>query len=154
MRMIGLLKESVFSGTIASIAMMPFGLFFRFVGLRIGHYGPKFAGLLFAEPNTFVLVVQHFLIGWLSTLPLLLILIGYRVVTPIAMGAAYGAGYYVVVNSLVLPLYFGDPLPWQLGLSYIFPSLLIHVIFGVSIAISAKKFVKLKQKIGLSTPSV
>lgn len=46
----------------------------------------------------------------------------------------YGALYYVAVNSLALPLYFGDPLPWILGWAVVLPSLLVHVVFGVSVA--------------------
>ena len=45
-------------------------------------------------------------------------------------GAAYGAAYYVAINSLALPIYFNDPLPWQLGASTVLPSLIGHVIFG------------------------
>jgi hypothetical protein len=39
----------------------------------------------------------------------------------------------VVVNSLALPLYFGDELPWQQGIATIIPSLVIHIIFGACV---------------------
>ena len=47
--------------------------------------------------------------------------------------AAYGDAYYVAVNSLALPLYFDDRTRWQLGWSTIYPSLIAHTAFGLSI---------------------
>ena len=38
-----LMIEALRSGTVASVVMMPFGLFFKWLGLRVGHYGPKLA---------------------------------------------------------------------------------------------------------------
>jgi len=52
----------------------------------------------------------------------------------ITMGIAYGAAYYVAINSLALPLYFGDELPWNLGAAVITPSLVVHVAFGLATA--------------------
>ena len=137
------LKESVRSGTIAAIAMMPVGLLFRLLGLRVGYYGQKLGEVLFGSPSQVVLIAQHFVIGWLSTAPLLLILVftGTRVSATI-VGALYGIAYYVLVNSIALPLWFGDPMPWQLGFNFIYPSLTIHIIFGASIGFTARKFVK------------
>jgi hypothetical protein len=56
-------KESVRSGTIASLAMMAFGFLFQFLDLRVGHYGPKLASLLFGHPAPLVLLLQHLVIG-------------------------------------------------------------------------------------------
>lgn len=141
MRHPGLLRESIRSGTIASLAMVPFGLLFKFLDLRIGHYGPKLAALLFNEPGLALLFVQHLVVGWVSAFPLLLLLMRLGGRAPaMALGAAYGAGYYVVVNSFALPLAFADPTPWQSGFSVVYPSLLVHVVFGMSIAFTARKF--------------
>lgn len=144
MRLTPLLTESVRSGTIASLAMMPFGFLFQFLGLRVGHYGPKFAALLFGEPSRLVLFVQHLVIGWVSALPLLVILLRlrlHRTMSATAMGAAYGFFYYVLVNSWALPLLFGDPTPWQLGFAVIYPSLVVHLVFGACIGLTARRFV-------------
>lgn len=146
MRYTPLLIESIRSGTIASLVMMPFGFLFQHFGQRVGHYGPKLAALLFEEPSTFILFVQHLLIGWVSALPLLLILLRlHRVQAPVAIGAAYGLAYYVAINSLALPLYFGDLTPWQLGFSFIYPSVVVHLVFGASIGYTANKFVAREQ---------
>lgn len=136
-----LLMETLRSGTIASVVIMPLGLLFRALDLRIGDYGPKFAGLFIENPQTWHLLVQHFIIGWLTTLPLLLIL---QVMGPsrwwLVAGAVYGAVFYVLVNSLALPLYFADPTPWQLGWLTVLPSLIAHIAFGVAIAVTARRF--------------
>jgi len=142
MHYLPLLRESIRSGTIASLVMMPVGFMFQYFGLRVGHYGPNLAALLFTQPPTFILFVQHLLIGWVSALPLLLILLRlHRLQTPVAIGAAYGLAYYVAINSLALPLFFGDLTPWQLGFSFIYPSVVVHLVFGASIGYTASKFV-------------
>lgn len=137
-----LLIESVRSGTIASLAIVPLSPLFKAAGLRIGHYGPKFAGLFVNDPQPWLLFVQHIVIGWVSALPLLLILVatGARQ-RPVQAGALYGAAYYVAINSLALPVYFNDPLPWQLGAATVLPSLIGHVIFGAVIGWSSRRFV-------------
>jgi uncharacterized membrane protein YagU involved in acid resistance len=135
-----LLIETLKSGTIASLAMLPFGLAFKAAGLRVGHYGPKFASLFVDDPTPMFLFAQHIVLGWASALPLLLLLTRVAVrASPIAIGAAYGVAYYVVVNSLALPLYFSDPTPWQLGLAYVLPSLVVHVVFGTCIAYVSRR---------------
>ena len=51
MKIKALLVESFRSGTIASVAIVPLSPLFKAAGLRIGHYGPKFAGLYVSDPN-------------------------------------------------------------------------------------------------------
>ena len=137
-----LLIESLRSGTIASLVIMPLGWLFRAMGLRIGYYGPKFAAQFIDNPQPWQLFVQHLLIGCISALPLLLILVRTSVPSwSLFAGAVYGAAYYVLVNSLALPLYFGDPTPWQLGWATIYPSLIGHMVFGASIGLTARRFV-------------
>jgi hypothetical protein len=46
----------------------------------------------------------------------------------VALGALYGAAFYVVMNSLALPLLFGDRTPWQLGFATVYPRLVIHLV--------------------------
>ncbi len=134
-------REALRSGTIASLVMMPVGFVFQAMGLRVGHYGPKFAQLWVDHPTPLLLFAQHVVLGWVSALPLLwwLVFIAGKS-RPVLSGALYGSAYYVVVNSLALPLYFGDPLPWQLGLPTVIPSLLVHIIYGSSIGWTARRF--------------
>lgn len=126
--------ESIKTGTVAALAMMPFGAAFRAAGLRVGHYGPKFASLFVTDPGPVFLFVQHIVLGWISALPLVAwLLLRPPRVPPVVLGALYGAAYYVVVNSVALPVYFGDRLPWVLGVGTVLPSLVIHVVFGAVI---------------------
>jgi uncharacterized membrane protein YagU involved in acid resistance len=55
-------------------------------------------------------------------------------------GALYGVLFYVVVNSLALPIYFGDSTPGQLGWTTIYPSLIGHIAFGLAIALASRRF--------------
>ena len=120
--------------------IVPLSPLFKAFDLRIGHYGPKFAALFVDDPQPWMLFLQHLLIGWLSALPLLVILAGTRAGrSPVLAGAAYGAAYYVVVNSLALPLYFADALPWQLGMATVLPSLFGHVVFGSAIGVTSRR---------------
>jgi uncharacterized membrane protein YagU involved in acid resistance len=142
MKFKALLIESIRSGTIAALVIVPLSPLFKAMGLRIGHYGPKFAALFFNDPQPWLLFVQHLVVGWLSALPLLVLLLRTHAGTrPILGGALYGAAYYVAVNSLALPLYFEDPLPWQLGAATVLPSLIGHIIYGASIGLTSRRFV-------------
>jgi len=156
---ITLLKEAVRSGTIASIVMMPFGFLFKALDLRVGHYGPKLGEFLFGlrpEPwMQVLLLVEHLVIGWLSAVPLLLF---WRWTSPrspsLADGLIYGALYYLAINALALPAIFGDAFPWQLGWSYVYPSLVVHLVFGLSIAVTTRSrawldldFIPVRQKV-------
>ena len=135
-----LLIESVRSGTLAALAMVPFGLAFRLSGLRIGYYGPKFASLFVNEPTRPLLFIQHIVIGWISAVPLVALISSSRANwSPAAVGTLYGIAYYVLVNSLALPLYFGDRLPWQIGIGTVLPSLVIHIVFGVTVGLLARR---------------
>ena len=137
-----LLRATLRSGTAAGLAMIPFAAVFRGFGLRINEYGRKTLELVVgdvASPLRDVLMfAQHLLISWVAAVPLLLVLAriaGRR--QRILVGAGYGAGFYVVMNSLALPLAFGDPTPWQLGAMTVLPSLTVHLVYGVVLALVA-----------------
>jgi uncharacterized membrane protein YagU involved in acid resistance len=134
-----LAAESVIAGTFGALAMMPVGYFFRALEMRVGHYGPKFAALYLTAPGPAVLFLQHIVLGWLSAVPLALApLHNMSTRQALGLGAAYGVLYYLLVNSIALPLYFGDPLPWNLGVAVVIPSLVVHVAFGVAVAYAAR----------------
>jgi hypothetical protein len=139
----GLLLEALRAGTIAGLAMIPFAALFRFFGLRVNEYGRKTLALVVGELapplHTVLTFLQHLLISWVAALPLLLALrwIPTRRARVLA-GAAYGAAFYVGMNSLALPLAFGDPTPWRLGFETVYPSLFIHLVYGVALGRVAK----------------
>jgi hypothetical protein len=138
-----LARETLRSGTLAGLAMIPFAALFRAVGLRINEYGRKTLELVVgdvAPPLHYALsFVQHLLISWFVAVPVLWFLgrVGDRR-TRVLIGALYGAAFYVVVNAWALPLYFGDPLPWALGVETVYPSLAIHLVYGVVLGLTLR----------------
>jgi hypothetical protein len=138
-----LAREALRAGTVAGLAMIPFAALFRSLGLRVNEYGRKTLALVVGDvgpPLHEVLTfVQHMLISWFAAIPLLWLLgqIGDRR-TRVALGALYGAAFYVVMNSLALPLLFGDRTPWQLGFATVYPSLAIHLVYGIVVGWMAR----------------
>jgi len=138
-----LIREALRAGTVAGLAMIPFAAVFRAAGLRINAYGAKTLELVVeqvAGPLHYLLTfVQHMLISWVVAVPLL-VLLGWvsRRSHRVLLGLAYGAAFYVVVNSLALPLAFGDPTPWRLGFDTVYPSLLVHLVYGSVVALVAR----------------
>jgi len=129
-------REAIVAGTVGAVAMMPFGFLFRALGMRIGHYGPKFASLYLDDPGRAALFIQHLVLGWVSALPLCLVMLQQSSAQKaLVTGSLYGIAYYVFVNALGLPMYFGDPLPWSLGAPVVIPSLLTHIVFGAAVAL-------------------
>ena len=79
MRLRTFLYETLRSGTIASLVMVPFGPLFAALDMRVGHYGKKLVALAFGElplpAFRAVLMAEHLVIGWLTTWPLLLAMV-------------------------------------------------------------------------------
>ncbi len=137
-----ILREALRAGTIAGLAMIPLGLLFSGLGLRINEYGHKLVQLFFGQfPKAVRLalfVLEYFVVSWMAAIPLLLLLVRYRRPPPLMVGLLYGLGFYGLVNSLLLPLAFGDPSPWKLGIATVAPSLLVHLVYGGALALSAR----------------
>jgi len=130
-----MLREALRIGTAAGLAMIPFAAVFRRLGLRVNEYGRKTLGLVVGDVpqgvHYLLTFLQHLVISWIAAIPLLLVLRevhGRR--RRVLVGLAYGAIFYVVVNSFALPIAFGDPTPWQLGATVVYPSLVIHLVYG------------------------
>jgi hypothetical protein len=138
-----LIRETLRCGTLAGLAMIPFAAVFRARGLRINEYGRKTLELVVgpvAEPlHTALTFAQHLLISWIAAIPLLLVLghVPGRA-SRVLVGALYGAAFYVVANSWALPRLFGDPTPWELGAETVYPSLVVHLVYGVVIGWAAR----------------
>lgn len=138
-----LTREALRTGTAAGLAMIPFAAVFRASGLRINEYGSKTLGLLVGQvepPLHYLLTfVQHLFISWIVAVPLLLLLHRFSQRRDrVRIGLIYGAGFYVVVNALALPFAFGDPTPWQLGFETVYPSLVVHLVYGFVIGLLAR----------------
>lgn len=130
-----LVREALRSGSLAGIAMIPFAAVFRARGLRINEYGRRTLALIVGDVSPRVhdalTFVQHLVISWMLAVPLLLLIRGTddrRRAT--MLGTAYGAALYVLLNACALPLAFGDPAPWRLGFDVVYPSLVVHLVYG------------------------
>jgi uncharacterized membrane protein YagU involved in acid resistance len=135
-----LIREVLRAGTVAGLAMVPFAAVFRGLGLRVNEYGRKTLELIVGSvspPVHHVLTfIQHIAISWVVAVPLILLLGRIsRKRDRILVGLGYGAAFYVAVNSLALPLAFGDPTPWRLGFAVVYPSLSIHLVYGLTVAV-------------------
>lgn len=141
-------REAFRSGTIAALAMIPFALVFRALGWRINEYGARVIAVMFGalpRPAQFGLfVLEHFVVSWSAAVPLLVLLAALRRPdSDLLVGVSYGGGFYLIVNSLALPAIFGDPSPWALSFrTVILPSLVVHVVYGVSIAVTSRTFIR------------
>ena len=137
------IREVLRSGLLAGLAMVPFAAIFRARGLRVNEYGRKTLELLVGpvdEPaRTALSFAQHLVISCVVAVPILLLLARVaRRRDRIGLGVVYGAVFYVVVNSLLLPFAFGDPTPWRLGFETVYPSLFIHLVYGLVIGWAAR----------------
>ena len=135
--------EALRSGTIAGLAMIPFGALFQSLGLRVNEYGRKTLRLLVGDVppalHSLLTFALHLLISWIAPLPLLLILGRFADLrVRVLIGLLYGAAFYGIVNSLALPIAFGDPTPWELGFATVYPSLVVHLVYGTVVARTAK----------------
>ena len=142
------LREALRSGFIAAIAMIPFALLFSALGMRINEYGKKVIQLLFSNFSPGIrftlFVIEHFVLSWIFAIPLLLLLkYFHHRISWLLLGILYGVMFYILVNSLLLPAFFNDASPWKLGFTKtILPSLVIHIVYGLSIALTSRRFIK------------
>ncbi len=135
-----LVAKAGVAGIAGGVAMIPIGLVLRRVlGYSLNVYGELLLRTLLGGVSPWALAVEHFLISWGMALPLVPLLAWRRRGSPFVLGAMYGAAIWLVVNSLLLPLAFGRLTPWRLGWSAIWPSLLVHVVYGSVAAIAARR---------------
>lgn len=130
-----LTREAVRAGLLAGLAMIPFAAVLRAQGLRVNEYGRKTLALLVSNEGPMahglLVFVQHLFISVLAAAPLIGILVSIRSrAVRVLVGTLYGALFYACVNAWALPRLFGDPLPLELGFEVVYPSLLIHVVYG------------------------
>ncbi|OLY94506.1 hypothetical protein SAMN05444008_101124 [Cnuella takakiae] len=112
----GLWREALRSGTFAAIAMIPFGVLFSKLGLRINEYGQKIIQMAFphfSKGIRFALfVLEHFVLSWIIAMPLLLLLkYFHHRIHHLLLGFIYGLLFYIAINSLLLPALFKDATP-------------------------------------------
>lgn len=133
-----LLTRSIVAGTAGGLAMIPYGLVLLLVlDKHVNVYGSLLARLLFGPPAPWSLALVHFATSCVLALPLVYLL-AWRGNRPAwELGAAYGAAIWLAFNSLLLPILFSRSSAWQLGWSAIWPSLSVHLLYGIVTAMAA-----------------
>lgn len=136
-----LFARAIVAGTIGGVAMIPYGLLLLLVlKLNVNVYGALLARLLFGQSAPWSLGLVHFGTSWVLALPLVWLL-AWRGDRPAwLVGAAYGALIWLAFNSLLLPILFNRPTAWQLGWSAIWPSLSVHLVYGVVTAVASGRW--------------
>lgn len=137
-----LLARGVATGAVGGLVMIPIGLFLTVIGYPVGLYSERVAVWLLGFTTPSVVFIEHMAIS--SSLAVVLVLASAAAIRrwssgqALAWGAGYGAVIWLVVNSLVLPVVFGEATPWELGFAAVWPSLLVHVIFGAVVEALAR----------------
>jgi len=122
------------AGTVGGVAMIPVGMLIRHAaGGTVNVYGELVVERLLGHVARWALFVEHMLVSWVLAIPL--VLLAARLDRGIvAAGLAYGVAIWLVVNALALPWLFGRPTPWALGWPAIWPSLVVHAVYGLAAA--------------------
>ncbi len=129
-RWTSLARRSVAAGTAGGLAMMPIAAVLkRGLGREINVYGELVAQAVVGRADVWVLALQHFAISWALAVPLAALSVRQRS-TALVVGLAYGGLIWFSINSLALPWIFGRPTPWWIGWSAIWPSLILHLVYG------------------------
>lgn len=127
------LIRTIVAGTIGGWAMIPPGLILLLALERpIDVYGELLARTLFGSARPWSLALVHLATSWGMAAPLVGLVATRSHRAGLLGGVAYGAAIWLGANSLLLPALFGRPTPWQLGWSAIWPSLAVHLVYGVA----------------------
>ncbi len=123
--------RSVAAGVPGGLAMVPVGLVLLAAGYQVNKYGELVVRQLVGQPLYSAMAIEHLLISVGMAVPFVAVLTRWPARRPVWLGAGYGALAWLVVNSLALPAVFGQPSPWRLGPDALWPSLSVHVVYGV-----------------------
>lgn len=136
------LWHTFLAGTAGGLAMMPVGLAARLLGASVNVYGELLLRTLTGSVHPLLLAVEHLLISWAMAVPLVLALQLVRRRWAMAIGLTYGVGAWLLINSLALPFAFDRPTAWEIGLSAIWGSLLVHLVFGLATALASQRLTR------------
>lgn len=124
------------AGLLAGAAMMPFGISLRAFGHPVNVYGELVVRSVLGSAPIMAMLVLHAAVSIALAVPFVSFAPRRRLVLH---GAAYGAASWAIVNATILPLWFGRPTAWALGLSAVWPSLLVHIVYGVVLGVATAR---------------
>lgn len=134
------------AGLAGGLAMAPVGLVLRSSGQPVNVYGELLMMEFLGTLSPIALAVEHALVSIAMALPLVILIAVRRMVRVWLVGMAYGVIAWAVVNATLLPVLFGRPTAWQVGLGMTWASLAVHVVFGIVTAAVASRL--LRQDLG------
>lgn len=111
--------------------MVPIGLVIRQgLGLDVNVYGELAAQMLLGSTAPPALLAVHAAVSIALALPIAWCATRSRI-AGWKWGVAWGIGGWLVLNTWLLPLAFGRPSPWASGANALWPSFVVHVVYGV-----------------------
>ena len=120
--------------------MIPVGLVLRFTfGQSVNVYGELIVIRIAGRLDPLLLAIEHGAVSLAMAALLVVTLdrLGHRAAP--AVGLVYGGAAWFVVNSLALPWIFDQPTPWQIGSQAIWGSLIVHLVFGLAVALVSQR---------------
>ncbi|RQO33899.1 hypothetical protein DBR37_12255 [Herminiimonas sp. KBW02] len=137
-----LLLEALKAGIAGAFVMPIAGMISKPIfSWHVWQYGKKSAEIFVENPSFGLLFAVHLLWSWVAALLLIAFLRKMRADSPVLLGAAVGGIYYFLVNAIALPLYFGDPFPWQQGVPYLAQPLIVLVSFAICVSFMSRRYV-------------
>ena len=119
--------------------MIPIGLVLRFMfGQSVNVYGELIVIRIAGRLDPLLLAIEHGAVSVAMAAPLVIALDRLGHGTAPVVGLVYGGTAWLVVNSLVLPWIFDQPTPWQVGSQAIWGSLIVHLTFGLAVALVSR----------------
>ena len=132
-------RVSIEGGLVAGIAMMPFGAVLRALGYQVNVYGELMVRALLGSAPMLAQLVFHVVVSITLASPFVLFA-RWRGGANHVPGAIYGVLSWAALNATLLPLLFERPTGWALGFEVIWPSLLVHVVYGMTLgAMTARR---------------
>jgi len=125
-------RMAVEGGLVAGIAMMPFGAVLRALGHQVNVYGELMVRAFLGSAPMPAQLVFHVVVSITLAIPFVAFA-RWRGGMSLVAGAIYGVLSWAALNATLLPLWFERPTGWALGLEMIWPSLLVHLVYGVSL---------------------
>lgn len=122
------------------MAMVPLGLGLRASGRPVNVYGELLVRSILGTASPVALAALHALVSVALAAPFVLAS-WHRRFGPL-WGAGYGALSWAVLNATVLPVWFSRPTAWELGLGAAWPSLAVHVVYGLVLGVAVDRTAK------------
>ena len=129
----GVARTSLRAGLVAGAAMMPVGMALRALGYQVNVYGELVLRTLLGSAPMLAQLVLHAVVSVTLGAPFV-VLARWRGLPRLVAGASYGVLSWALLNATLLPLWFGRPTGWALRVGAVWPSLLVHLVFGVVLA--------------------